>query len=76
MLTSVQRPPPPQKYYLVVNLVRITCVDELVKALENRIEPKEIAIEKSMFTPTSGCRRRLTWLGSTEGYRAKCIRRD
>lgn len=51
-------------------------MDELVKALENRIEPKEIAIEKSMFKPTSGCRRRLNWLSSTEGYRSKCIRRD
>jgi hypothetical protein len=49
VLTSVQRPPPPQKYYLVVNLVRITSVDELVKALENRVEPKETAIDKSTF---------------------------
>jgi len=49
VLTPVQRPPPPQKYYLVVNLVRITSVDELVKALENRVEPKETAIDKSTF---------------------------
>lgn len=47
VLTSIQRPPPPQKYYLVVNLVRITSVDELVRTLENRVEPKETAIDKS-----------------------------
>ena len=49
VLISVQRPPPPQNYYLVVNLVKITSVDELVKALENRVEPKEAAIDKSTF---------------------------
>ena len=47
VLTFVQRPPPPQKYYLVVNLVRITSVAELVRTLENRVEPKETAIDKS-----------------------------
>ena len=63
MLISLQRPPPPQKYYLVVNLVKITSVDELVQALQNRVEPKEAAIDKSTFW--TDCRRQggLTSVG-------------
>lgn len=38
--------PPPQKYYLVVNLVEVTSVDELVERLKKRVQPREEVIAR------------------------------
>ncbi|PVG03348.1 hypothetical protein CPB86DRAFT_779686 [Serendipita vermifera] len=44
--TVGNKKPPPQKYYLIVNLVECTSVDQLVDKLRTRVEPKENVIAK------------------------------
>jgi E3 SUMO-protein ligase PIAS1 len=43
----IEQKPPPQKFYLVVNLVEVTSVDELVERLRKRLKPMEQVIASS-----------------------------
>jgi E3 SUMO-protein ligase PIAS1 len=45
-----EQKPPPQKFYLVINLVEVTAVHELVERLRRRMQPKDHVIASSKYT--------------------------